>query len=286
MMLKTCVTVVMLLFSSLSYAEPYQIENISGEVYRFIDDRHRSIFINTSEGIIVTDPLNDSAAKWLKKSLEQRFHKPVTFVIYSHNHSDHVYGGKHFDEPGTVFIAHQLAYQDMVTTQAKTKLPNLFFASEMTLVSGEHEIELRYHGPNDGRGSISMLVKPEKVMFVVDWIVLGRMPWQKLWSYDIQGMINSTHEVLDLDFETFIGGHADIGNKADVKRYLEYLEHLYTQVIKGIQQGKSLESIQQQADLSDYSDLTNYEAWREDNIEGVYKRLLNESGMGWRPDLQ
>lgn len=131
-----------------------------------------------------------------------------------------------------------------------------------------------------------MLVKPEKVMFVVDWIVLGRMPWQKLWSYDIQGMINSTHEVLDLDFETFVGGHGDIGNKADVERYLAYLEHLYTEVINGIQQGMSLELIQQQADLSDYSDLANYDAWLDDNIEGVYKRLLNESGMGWRPDLQ
>lgn len=285
-MAKILGTLVILLFSSFSYAESYQIEQIQGNVYRFIDDRHRSIFIDTSEGIIVTDPMNDSAANWLIKTLEQRFNKPVKFVIYSHNHSDHIYGGKQFDDFGTVFIAHELAYQDMITTMAKTKLPDLYFASEMTLLSGEHEIELRYHGPNDGRGSISMLVKPEKVMFVVDWIVLGRMPWQKLWSYDIQGMINSTHEVLDLDFETFVGGHGDIGNKADVERYLAYLEHLYTEVINGIQQGMSLELIQQQADLSDYSDLANYDAWLDDNIEGVYKRLLNESGMGWRPDLQ
>ncbi len=46
-------------------------------------------------------------------------------------------------------------------------------------------------------------MKPEKVLFVVDWIVLGRMPWKKLWSYDIQGMINSTRDALNLDFDVF-----------------------------------------------------------------------------------
>lgn len=275
-----------MLLSSNSWAAPYKIEHIKGDVYRFIDDRHRSIFVVTSEGIIATDPLNASAASWLKKTLGQQFNKPIKYVIYSHNHSDHIYGGEVFDDPDTRFISHQLAYQDIVTTAATTRVPDLYFDSEMTLVSGQHQVELRYHGPNDGRGSISMLVKPEKLLFVVDWIVLGRMPWQKLWSYDIQGMINSTREVLSLDFDTFVGGHAEVGSKQDVARYLAYLEDLYALVIDGINQGKSLATIQQEADLSSYSDLANYEDWLDDNIEGVYKRLINESGMGWRPNVE
>lgn len=265
-------------------AAPFKIEQVDGKVYRFIDDRHRSIFVVTDEGIIVTDPMNREAATWLKAELAKRFDKPVKYVVYSHNHSDHIYGGEVFDGAHTVFIAHELAYQDMVTTRAKTRLPDLHFQTGMSLISGQHEIELRYHGPNDGRGSISMLVKPEKVLFVVDWIVIGRMPWRKLWSYDIQGMINSTREVLQLDFDTIVGGHADIGSKADVRRYLSYLEDLYAIVLRGINQGKSLKDIQRDADLSAYSDLANYDDWLADNIEGVYKRLMNESGMGWRPE--
>lgn len=275
----------LLLLTSLPAQADYQIEQVSGTVYRFIDDRHRSVFAVTEAGIIVTDPLNQKAARWLKQALKERFDKPVRYVIYSHNHSDHVYGGQVFDEPGVTFVAHTLAQQDLIRTGANTRIPDTTFSDTMTLTLGSTEVELRYHGPNDGRGSISMLFKPEKVLFVVDWIVVGRMPWQQLWSYDIRGMINSTTEVLALDFEHFVGGHADTGTKADIQHYLNYLNQLELAVIKGIQQGKNLEQIQAQVRLPEYEHLPFYEEWLHLNVAGVYERLMEESGMGWRPDI-
>lgn len=272
--------------SSMVSANEYKIEKVKGDIYRFVDDRHRSVFLVTNEGIILTDPLNTSAANWLKVELKKRFDVPVKYVVYSHNHSDHIYGAKVFDDPETIFIAHELAAQDIRITRANTVIPDVTFKDDMLISLGGHSVELRYHGPNDGRGSISMLFQPEKMLFVVDWIVVGRMPWQKLWSYDIQGMINSTTQVLELDFDVFVGGHADIGNKADVQRYLSYLQTLYSAVIDGIHSGKSLEEMQQSIKLSNYSDLKQYEKWLPLNIEGVYERLMEESGMGWRPDIK
>lgn len=266
-------------------AGDYRIENVAGNVYRFIDDRHRSVFLVTDAGILMTDPLNADAARWLKAELKRRFDVPVKYVVYSHNHSDHIYGAEAFREPGTVFISHELAKQDIQLTGANTIIPDVTFKQAMTVSLGDSTVELRYHGPNDGRGSISMLFGPEKVLFVVDWIVLGRMPWQKLWSYDIQGMINSTGEVLDLDFETFVGGHADTGTKSDVRDYQTYLQTLYAAVIDGIHAGKSLDQLKQDIKLDRYRDLDNYDAWLPLNIEGVYERLMEESGMSWRPDI-
>jgi hypothetical protein len=112
------------------------------------------------------------------------------------------------------------------------------------------------------------------------------MPWQKLWSYDIQGMINSTQQVLELDFDTFVGGHADIGNKSDVVRYLNYLQDLYNAVITGIHKGQSVDEIKQTIKLTNYSDLKQFKQWLPLNVEGVYERLMEESGMGWRPDIK
>ena len=238
----------------------------------------------TEEGILLTDPLNLNAAKWLKKELKKRFNVPIKYVVYSHNHSDHIYGAQVFDDPETAFVAHALAKQDIQITKADTVIPDLTFKDDMAISLGGHSVELHYHGPNDGRGSISMLFKPEKLMFVVDWIVVGRMPWQKLWSYDIQGMINSTRQVLELDFEVFVGGHANIGKKSDVQRYLNYLEALYAAVINDINTGKSLEEMKRSIKLYEYSDFRQYDQWLPLNIEGTYKRLMEESGMGWRPD--
>ena len=264
-------------------ADAYRIEHVNGGVYRFVDDRHRSVFLVTDDGILLTDPQNAAAAHWLKDELRRRFDRPVRYVVYSHNHSDHVYGAEVFEGSGTTFVAHQLAKQDIVATRADTVVPQLTFDRSLTISLGSSDVDLRYHGPNDGRGSISMLFRRERVLFVVDWIVLGRMPWQKLWSYDIQGMINSTRDVLGLDFDTFVGGHGDVGTRQDVRRYLSYLEALYAAVIDGIHAGKSLDELKRDIRLDDYRDLTNYEDWLPLNVEGVFERLMEESGVGWRP---
>lgn len=273
------------LSSRWALAEDYRIEHVTGDVYRFVDDRHRSVFLVTDDGILLTDPLNQAAARWLDRELQERFDLPVKYVIYSHNHSDHIYGAEVFDRPGTTFIAHELARQDIMLTGTDTVVPDVTFDEDMTVSLGGHDVELRYHGPNDGRGSISMLFAQEKLLYVVDWVVVGRMPWQKLWSYDIQGVIDSTRDVLELDFEVFVGGHADVGDKADVRRYLDYMEQLYTAVIDAIHDGQSLEEMQQRIRLDDYSDFRQYEEWLPLNIEGVHERLMEESGMGWRSDL-
>ncbi|HHD56801.1 MAG TPA: MBL fold metallo-hydrolase [Desulfobulbaceae bacterium] len=267
-------------------AEQYSIERVTGNVYRFINDRHRSVFLVTKNGILITDPMNREAATWLNNEIRKRFKLPVRYVIYSHNHSDHVYGGSVFKDARTVFISSSLARQDLKITHADTVLPDITFQRKMSVFLGENRIELRYHGPNDGRGSISMLFQPEKVLYVVDWIVVGRMPWRKLWSYDIQGMINSTRDILTLDFDTFVGGHGDIGTKADVREYLAYLEDLYSAVIGGIRAGKTLDQLKKEIRLPRYSRLRHYKEWLPMNIEGVYERLMEESGMGWRPKRQ
>lgn len=266
-------------------AADYRIENVKGNVYRVVNDRHRSVFAVTEAGIIATDPMDEAAARWLKGELEERFSQPVRYVIYSHNHSDHVYGGRVFEAPGVEFVSHRLAKQDLEWTRADTALPGVTFEEEMRIELGGTTVELRYHGPNDGRGSISMLFRPANVIFVVDWIVIGRMPWQKLWSYDIHGMINSTREVLELDFDRLVGGHAEVGDKDDVREYLGYLEALYGAVVDAVHRGDSLETMKEEIGLERYSHFRNYEEWLPLNIEGVHERLMEESGMGWRPDL-
>ena len=81
------------------------IVRLSGDVYRFQNDQHFGVFLVTSEGIIVADPVNQGAAEWLKGELASRFDVPVTHVLYSHHHWDHVSGGAVFKD--ATVIAHE-----------------------------------------------------------------------------------------------------------------------------------------------------------------------------------
>ena len=85
-----------LLFCGTSLAQAdtkRSITKIAGDLYRFQNNFHYSVFLVTSDGIIVTDPINADAARWLKAELAKRFNKPIKYLVYSHDHVDHVAGG-------------------------------------------------------------------------------------------------------------------------------------------------------------------------------------------------
>lgn len=263
----------------------YAIQQVTDDLYRFTAGHHHSVFLVTDRGILVTDPIDSDTATWLKSELNDRFDVPVRYVVYSHSHTDHVYGGDVFDEPGVTFVSHRMARDALERTRADTTLPDVVFDDNMTLHLGSHDIQLTYHGPNNGRGSISMLFRTIDTLFVVDWIVLGRMPYKDLPGYDLPGMIDSTREVLEFDFDTFVGGHAEIGSPDDIRRYLSYLEALHDGVLQGIRDGKSLADIKRDLTLEDFSDLARYDDWRPLNIEGAYRYFRDEAYLLRRPDI-
>ncbi len=272
-------------FAAHAQETPRAIEPVAENLYRVTSGHYRTMYWVTSAGIVLIDPIDTATANWLKDELAERHDQPVRYVIYSHNHPDHVYGGEVFDDPHTTFIAHELAREDLVRTRAATRIPELTFTDELALRLDGKTLRLRYHGSNNGRGSISMHFEDHRIMFVVDWIVLDRMPYRDLPGYDIDGMIRSTREVLALDWDTLVGGHAETGDRAAVRRSLAYLEALYAAVRDGMLAGKPLEELQKDIRLDEFNDLANYEAWLPLNIAGVYRMLADQSYLPARSDI-
>lgn len=67
----------------------------------------QTVFLVTSEGIILADPLSPEFSAWLKSELATRFPgRPVKWVIESHYHYDHARGGGMFADTAK-FIAHE-----------------------------------------------------------------------------------------------------------------------------------------------------------------------------------
>jgi glyoxylase-like metal-dependent hydrolase (beta-lactamase superfamily II) len=264
----------------------YRIERMKDNVYRFTAGHYRTVFMATDAGIFVTDPIDANAAAWLRAELTRRFDVPIRYLAYSHNHVDHVLGGDVLAGEETTIVAHAYAAEDLAWTRVPTALPDLTFRDELTVALGDSRVELRYHGPNNGRGSVSMRFLPANVLFVVDWIVVGRMPYRDLPGYDIHGMIRSTREILAAEpFELFVGGHAESGTREDVVRSLSYLEALYAAVRDGMLAGKSLAALQAEIRLPEYGDLRMYEEWLPLNVKGVYRTLIDMSYLDRREDV-
>jgi glyoxylase-like metal-dependent hydrolase (beta-lactamase superfamily II) len=74
-----------------------EIIKVTDDVYRARNGLWYSLFIVTSDGIIIVDPISTDFAKWLRMQLDERFPGvPVKYVVYSHSHWDHVEGGAAF----------------------------------------------------------------------------------------------------------------------------------------------------------------------------------------------
>ena len=90
-------------------------------------------------------------------------------MVYSHNHWDHIAGGKVLKDQGAKFISHEncvAAFRRIPSPSVV--MPDITFSKAHALKLGGTTIELRYHGRNHGNCLISMRLPREKVLFVVD----------------------------------------------------------------------------------------------------------------------
>ena len=75
---------------------PPNTEQVADGVYLFQSSGHRSLFLVTDQGVIVTDPLNAKAASAYRDAIADITDQPVKFVVYSHYHWDRVSGAEVF----------------------------------------------------------------------------------------------------------------------------------------------------------------------------------------------
>ena len=252
------------------------ISEIAGDVYRFQNNFHFSMFVVTTDGIVVTDPINAEAATWLEGEIASRFGDlPIAYMIYSHHHADHISGGEVFADTATV-IAHENAAAAIEADGVPTALPDISFSDAMTLQIGGKTFEMTYVGPGHSDNMIVTIVRPENVGFVVDIAAPTRLPFRDFGSADIDGWIAGLMRAEALDFEIMAPGHGNIGSRGDIEATRVYMESLRDQVQERIDAGMSDDEIAAEVTMDDYANWSNYEDWRELNVRGMTRYLRRD----------
>jgi glyoxylase-like metal-dependent hydrolase (beta-lactamase superfamily II) len=249
------------------------ITKIAGDLYRFQNKFHYSVFLVTPDGIIATDPIDADAAKWLKDELKSRFGVPVKYLIYSHDHRDHIAGGEVFKPEATV-IAHENARAAIVGEQRPTAVPDVTFSDRMTVTLGGKSVELIYLGRSHSDNMIVMHFPAERALFTVDFISVNRLPYMNLSDAYFPDWIDAVEKVEAMDFDILMPGHGPLGTKADVTGHREYLQALYDAVLDAARKGQSLDDMKKSITLDGFSGMGMYDKWRELNIEGMYHQVM------------
>ena len=256
--------------------DDHSITKIAGELYRFQNRAHYSVFLVTPEGILVTDPIDADAAKWLEAELAQRFPGvPIRYLVYSHSHADHIAGGEIFADTATV-VAHERAKQRIVAEQVPTATPQVTFSDRQILQLGGKQVELLHLGPSHSDNLIVMRFPAERTVFAVDIVAVKRLPYQDFPDADLDGLIATLKGLEAMDFDILAPGHGALGGKADVADHRRYLETLRDRVKAGMAAGKTADELKQTVTMPEYASWGMYKEWREPNVAGMY-RLLRTS---------
>jgi glyoxylase-like metal-dependent hydrolase (beta-lactamase superfamily II) len=263
---------------SLTYAqEPRrEITRIAGDLYRFRNAGHYSVFLVTPAGIVATDPIDADAARWLKMQLSQRFAKPVKYLIYSHDHADHISGGEVFADTAIV-VAHERTKAVIIRERRPTAVPDLTFSERMSIELGGKKTELIYLGKNHSDNSIVMRFPDEKVLFAVDFIPVKSLPFRDFPDAYIDDWIESLKRAENLEFDILAPGHGGLGRKEDVRSVRNYLEELQQQVRSLLAQGRSPDEIKQLVKIEKYSNWSNYREYLPLNIDGMIRTMRTQT---------
>jgi glyoxylase-like metal-dependent hydrolase (beta-lactamase superfamily II) len=254
-----------------------EITKIAGEVYRFRNNNHYSVFAVTPAGVIATDPINADAARWLKAEIATRFNRPVRYVVYSHDHADHIAGGEVFADTAVV-VAHDNAKAAIIGEKRPTAVPQVTFSDRMTIELGGTAVELVHVGRNHSDNSIVMRFPRERLLFAVDFIPVNSYAFRDFPDAYMPDWIDSLRRVEALDWDVLVPGHGPLGTKASVAMFREYLQDLRAEVQRHAREGKSLDEIKTLVTLPRYA-AWNPKDWFPLNVEGMY-RLVQANRRG------
>jgi len=258
--------------AAVAQAPVREVSQIHGNLYRFRNNFHYSVFLVTSTGIIATDPFNADAARWLKDELAKRFGVAVRYLIYSHDHADHSSGGEVFAETAIV-VAHERAKRVIVGERRPTAVPHVTFSDRLTIDLGGSTVELEWVGRNHSDNSIVMRFPAERALFAVDFIPVKTVGFRDFPDAYLEDWIESLKRVEAMDFDRLVPGHGPLGDKASVIAFRGYMEELREAVLKLAREGKSLEEIKQSVKLPKYESWGGYAQMFALNVEGMFRMV-------------
>jgi len=211
----------------IDYSKGYLVEEISEGLYWVTEGAYQGMFLVTGEGVIVVDAPPSIGQNYLK-AIEEVTDEPITHVIYSHAHNDHIGAASMFPEDATI-IAHKLTAEKLeIRNDLNRPVPTVSFEEKYTLEVGNQILELEYHGPMHAPGNIFIYAPQQKVLMLVDVVFPGWVPFKDLaMAEDVPFFIYAHDKILEYDFETFIGGHLTrLGTPEDVQIQKEYFDDI------------------------------------------------------------
>jgi len=203
-------------------------------------------FVVTPAGVVVIDALGSpQLARELLDEIARITPQPVTHVVLTHYHADHIYGLQEFRKRGARIVAHRGALEYLNSDTAASRLAasraelapwidaqtQLVRADEWLdgpreLMVGGTKLVLQPVGPAHTPEDLVVHLPAEGVLFAGDMVFRGRVPF--VGQADSRQWIAALDMLLALQPRVVVPGHGALSTtaRADLQLTREYLAFL------------------------------------------------------------
>ena len=161
---------------------------------------------------------------------------PITALVYTHPHVDHVGGGRHLkDAMKTKGVDLRIIGSEAIVREIKRYKGSIVPPTEI-LPNGR--ASFKFEGETfkfvtpviwAHSGADSYVITPDGVAMVVDFFYPGALPLMGVSGVqNMKGYIDFLRHLAGEDWQHINLGHANVGYKADLMRTLEYFKDLYS----------------------------------------------------------
>ncbi|HQZ18279.1 MAG TPA: MBL fold metallo-hydrolase [Vicinamibacteria bacterium] len=207
-----------------------------------------AVFV-TADGVTVVDAKNPGWGKPILDKIKELTPKPVTTLINTHTHGDHVSGNVEF--PATVEV---IAQENTKANMEKMKIfadnngagmAKRTFKDTLTLGKGADQIDLHYFGRGHTNGDAWVVFKAHRIAHAGDIFAGKRVPLVDEANggsmLQIPVTLMKAHDSLK-DVDAFINGHMPTQTTlADLKEYAEFNKDLVAWMQEQLKAGKTPE---------------------------------------------
>ena len=252
-----------------------------------------AVFV-TSQGVVVVDTKNPGWGQPILDKIKELTDKPVTTIINTHTHADHVSGNVEF--PATVDIvvqentkANMQKMADVTGVKYDTPQTNVFsenngkgmpkrtFKDRMTLGGGADRIDLYYFGRGHTNGDAWVVFPALRAMHAGDMFAGKRPP---LLDANNGGsgveigtsLAKAAATIKNVD--TIITGHSTVMTFDDLKQYADYNKDFLTWVQAEMKAGKSVDDAAAEYKTPEkYTGYSGSAAQVKTNVGVIYNEL-------------
>ena len=211
-------------------AKGYLIDALGRGGYAVTDGTYNFMFFVGTRGVVAVDAPAAMGPRILQ-AIREKTRKPVTHVVYSHEHFDHIGAANLYPKSAKIYAHEATAWMLRQTPDVNRPAPDVTFSGRgrYTLRAQGVVLHLDYHGNNHQEGQLFVWAPRQRVLLHIDIVFPRWAPFKQLAiAQYVPGYMKAIDKTLDYPFRYLVAGHlSKLATRADVVEQQEYVRELY-----------------------------------------------------------